>query len=136
MINNVKTISKSCKEYPSNLLNIPNSPDTIFALGNLSLLNTFSLAVVGARNFTLDAKIITENLVKDLVNQDITIVSGMARGIDTIAHKACIESGGNTIAILGCGFFSLYKQKIFQQILNNNRIDYKRIPTQNSCIQI
>lgn len=125
MINNIKIISKYSDDYPSNLLNIPNSPNTIFALGNLSLLKTFSLAIVGSRNFTIDAKILTENLVKDLVNQNITIISGMARGIDTISHKACIENGGKTIAILGCGFLSVYKQKIFQQILDSNRINYK-----------
>lgn len=117
----INLISKSSDKYPQKLLKLPDSPDIIFAIGNLSLLNTFSLSVVGSRNFTLEAKAITENLVKDIVKQDITIISGMARGIDTIAHSACIYAGGNTIAIIGCGFSTIQHQKIFKQILENNR---------------
>ena len=117
---NIKLISKLCDKYPQKLLNISGSPDIFFAIGNLSLLNTFSFAVVGSRNATLDAKVLTEKLVKDLVNQNITIISGMARGIDTTAHKACIRAGGNTIAILGCGFLMVEHQKIFKEILDNN----------------
>lgn len=117
----INLISKLCDKYPQKLLKIPDSPDILFAIGNLSLLNTFSLAIVGSRNYTLDAQTLTEKLVKDLVNQGITIISGMARGIDSIAHKACISAGGNTIAILGCGFESVQHQKIFNQILENNR---------------
>lgn len=117
---NIELISNSCNLYPQKLLNISNFPDILFAIGNTSLLNTFSLAVIGSRNYTLDAKIITQNLVKDLVSLNITIVSGMARGIDTIAHEACIDAGGKTIAILGAGFLIMEKQKIFKKILDND----------------
>lgn len=116
----IQLISKSCSDYPQKLSLISESPEIIFAIGNISLLNTFSLAIVGSRNCTFDAKNFTENLVKDLVSQNITIVSGMARGIDTIAHKTCIESGGKTIAILGCGFIHVERQKIFNEILKND----------------
>ena len=120
-MSNITLISKLCDTYPTQLLQIPNPPDILFAIGNLSLLNKFSIAIVGSRNFTLDAKILTENLVKDLVHQGVTIVSGMARGIDTIAHTACISNGGKTIAILGCGFSLVEHHTIFQKILKNNR---------------
>lgn len=132
----ITLISKLCEDYPQNLLKIPNSPEIIFAIGNLSLLNTFSIAIVGSRNYTLDSKLLTIQLTKDLVKQGITIISGMARGIDSISHKACIDSGGNTIAILGCGFQIVEYQKIYKQILENNRSNNIRVPSRLTCIQI
>lgn len=119
-MNKIHIISKTDNNYPKNLLTIENPPDIFFAIGNLSLLNTFSLAIVGSRNYTLDAKTLTSNLVKDLVKHKVTIVSGMARGIDSIAHDVCIEEKGYTIAITSGGFFKLCHQKIFNQIIKNN----------------
>ena len=132
----ITLISKICKEYPQNLLKLSDTPDILFAIGNVSLLNTFSIAVVGSRNYTLDGKGITMQITKDLVRQGITIISGMARGIDTIAHKAAIDAGGNTIAILGCGFSIVEYQKIYTQILENNRINNKRISSRCPSFQI
>ena len=119
-IDKITIISKSCNNYPQNLLSLSDSPELLFAIGNLSLVNTFSLAIVGSRNFTLESKSLTSNLVKNLVAQDITIISGMARGIDSIAHETCIENGGNTIAIIGGGFLYTSNKKLFNKILKNN----------------
>lgn len=119
-MNKIQLISKLCDKYPQKLLKIENAPDIIFAMGNLSLLNTFSIAVIGSRNFTMEAKTLTQSLVKDLVKEGITIVSGMARGIDTIAHEACMDEGGKTIAILGSGLLSIANQKVASRILSND----------------
>ena len=113
-------IEKENPMYPQKLLSIKNPPDILFAEGNLELLNTFSLAIVGSRNYTITGKILTENLVKELATRNITIVSGMAIGIDSIAHESCVEAQGNTIAILGSGFIDAKRKKIFKKILENN----------------
>ena len=116
----IALISKLCDKYPQKLLNIEDSPDMLFAIGNLDLLNTFSLSIIGSRNCNQEAKILTKNLVKDLVENNVTIISGMARGIDTVAHESAIDAGGKTIAIIGCGFIYAEDKKIFNKILEND----------------
>lgn len=116
----IHLISKISNNYPKNLLHINNPPDILFGIGNLSLLNSFSLAIIGARNYTLEAKILTSDLIKNLIKHKITIISGMARGIDSIAHEICIEEGGSTIAIVAGGFLNICNQKIFNKIIKNN----------------
>ena len=62
----IQLISKLCSKYPKKLLSLENSPDVIYAVGNLNLLDTFSLAVVGSRACTRESKALTEKLVKEL----------------------------------------------------------------------
>lgn len=83
-------------------------PFVLYAKGNLELLNTKCLAVVGTRNPSNYGKTVTYDMVKALARSGLTIVSGMATGIDSIAHKASLEIGGNTIAVLGSGFNNIY----------------------------
>lgn len=116
----IKLISKLCNKYPKKLKDLENSPNIIYSIGNLNLLNTFSLAVVGSRSCTIEAKILTEKLVRELATLGITIISGMANGIDSIAHETAIKCGGQTIAILGSGFDVAKGKKIFKQILDND----------------
>lgn len=116
----IKLISKLCNKYPSKLKNLKNAPDPIYAIGNLELLDTFSLAVVGSRACTIEAKVLTEKLVKELATLGITIISGMANGIDSIAHETALKCGGKTIAILGSGFDVAKGKKIFKQILDGD----------------
>ena len=116
----ISLISKLCEKYPQKILSIKDSPDILFAIGNLDLLNTFSLAVIGSRNCNQEAKVLTKSLVQGLVENNVTIISGMARGIDSIAHESAIEAGGKTIAIIGCGFIYAEDKKIFNKILEND----------------
>lgn len=117
---NIIIILKSSEYYPKKLLSLKQPPEFLFALGNLKLLNTFSVGIVGARACTEESIVLTKQLVTELSIRGITILSGMADGIDQIAHEACLKAHGKTIAILGAGFDTLKKQKIFTEILNNN----------------
>ena len=82
--------------------------NSLYVLGQIKELDKRSIAVVGSRDMTERGRKLTEQFVKALVREKITIVSGMARGIDTIAHKTALENGGRTIAVLGSGIDVIY----------------------------
>lgn len=94
--------------YPEPLRRIYDPPPLLFARGRVELLQSLCIAVVGTRHPTPYGVNATERLSADLARAGLTIVSGMARGIDTSAHKAAILAGGNTIAVLGCGVDIVY----------------------------
>lgn len=94
--------------YPASLKEIFDPPPVLFARGRVDLLHTPVLAVVGTRRPTAYGTQAATRLSRDLANAGLTISSGMARGIDTAAHKAVIEAGGNTIAVFGCGVDQVY----------------------------
>ena len=97
------------EDYPPFLKQVRNPPIVLFYIGDKSLLYHFpySLAVVGTRNPSSRGKEITREIVDGLPS-NIIIVSGMASGIDTVAHQSAIASGHKTIAVLGCGFNYCY----------------------------
>ena len=99
----MKVIEISDKEYPSDLRKIKDAPKKIFVEGNINNLNSLCLGVVGSRNNSEYGRKWCEKFVKKLVKSNVTIVSGMAIGIDTIAHNTAIEFGGRTIAVLPSG---------------------------------
>jgi DNA processing protein len=90
-------------DYPESLLTIRDFPKVLFYKGDLSLAKKRCVAVAGSRKTTQYGRNIAEQIGKRLAEKDITVVSGMARGIDTCAHTGALEAGGNTIAVLGCG---------------------------------
>jgi len=95
--------------YPYNLKQIYSPPLVLFAKGNLDLLlQNNNLAVVGTRRCTNYGEEITKSFVKTLAKSDICIVSGLAEGIDTIAHQSALEVKGKTIAVIGSGFNNIY----------------------------
>lgn len=107
------------QRYPNLLKKTADPPLVLFYKGELPEKMPPCLAVVGTRSPTQYGKTITEKLVADLVHNGITIVSGLARGIDTIAHQAALNHGGKTIAVLGCGLDYVYppeNRKIYQSI--------------------
>ncbi len=89
--------------YPRHLREIPLPPPVLYVRGALTAEDEWSVAVVGTRRATVYGRQMTERLAGELAGQRITIVSGLARGIDTHAHTAALEAGGRTIAVLGCG---------------------------------
>ena len=109
---NICVVTFKDSAYPETLKNINDFPIVLYTKGNLKLLNTKSLAVVGTRNPTIYGKTVTYDIVKNLAKSGITIVSGMASGIDSISHKACLEVGGNTVAVLGSGFNQIYPNPV------------------------
>lgn len=94
--------------YPARLRDIYDPPVLLFARGRVELLRTIMLAVVGTRRPSHYGIAATERLSADLANAQLTIVSGMAKGIDTAAHNAVLKGGGNTIAVFGCGVDLVY----------------------------
>ncbi len=94
--------------YPPLLREIYDPPPVLYYSGKLDLFQKPCLAIVGSRRHTLYGKEIAYKFASKLSNYDLTIVSGMARGIDTWAHKGVLESGGKTVAVLGCGIDICY----------------------------
>ena len=94
--------------YPQPLREIFDPPILLFARGRVELLQSFTLGVVGTRRPTPYGLAVAERLSADLTHAGLAIASGMARGIDTAAHRGALAAGGDTIAILGCGVDIVY----------------------------
>ena len=104
----IRTLFLNDKDYPQRLLNCYDSPTLLFYKGSASLNASKMLAVVGTRSNTDYGKQFTEKLIKDLSNQDITIISGLAYGIDAIAHKAALKNNLPTVGVVGHGLDKIY----------------------------
>ena len=118
-----KEIKIEDTKYPKSLRKIENPPLKLYALGNINLLEEDSIAVVGTRNITDYGKRYGGEICTELIKRDITIISGMAKGTDTLAHEIAVKLGGKTIAVLPCGFKNIFpkqNQKLFEQIIENN----------------
>src|SRR5579884_1264061 len=89
--------------YPRLLREIPLPPPVLYVRGRMTPEDEWAVGVVGTRRATTYGRQVTERLAGELAAQGITIVSGLARGIDTHAHAAALEAGGRTLAVLGCG---------------------------------
>jgi DNA processing protein len=94
--------------YPQLLREIFDPPIILFARGRVELLESLAVAVVGTRRPTPYGLAVAERLSGDLAHAGLTIVSGMARGIDTASHKGALAGGGDTVAVLGCGVDIVY----------------------------
>lgn len=104
----VEAITFVDPRYPQKLLQTNDYPFVLYCKGDLSLLNSRCIAVVGTRNPGIYGKTITYDISKGLARAGLTIVSGMAIGVDSISHKASLEAGGRTIAVLPNGFNNIY----------------------------
>src|SRR3989344_1795105 len=89
------------KEYPKLLSQIATPPKQLYCRGNIKLLNSFCFSVVGTRKLTAYGKEATEKIVSGLAGSGMTIVSGLAMGIDAVAHQTAIDNNLPTIAVLG-----------------------------------
>jgi len=96
------------EEFPPILKKIYDPPIILYAKGNLTSEDNFSVAVVGTRQPTNYGRIQAEAIAGELARQGITIVSGLARGIDSIAHKSALKNQGRTIAVTGSGLDVIY----------------------------
>jgi DNA processing protein len=107
-------------DYPQRLLEIYDPPPVLWVRGNASLLNRAGIAVVGTRHPTPYGAGMAEMLSRDLARRGVVIFSGMARGVDTCAHKGALEAGGTTIAVWGTGIDVIYpkeNKKLAEQIV-------------------
>jgi DNA processing protein len=90
-------------EYPRELLDLPQPPAELYAMGSGEALASPRVAIVGTRDSTAYGERISRTLTRSLVRAGVTVISGMARGIDGAAHRTALEEGGNTVAVLGTG---------------------------------
>lgn len=107
---NISVAAVDNKEYPKLLKEIYNPPHIIYYKGRLPLDGEFNIGVVGARKFSPYGQMVVEEIVGDLARNNLTIVSGLALGIDSLAHNAALGAGGKTISVIGSG---LDKQSIY-----------------------
>ena len=121
----VKIVTYWDREYPENLKKTADPPAILHVLGEVVPQDTIALAVVGTRMPSDYGKVVTEKLTVQLVRKGFTIVSGLARGIDTIAHRVTLNSCGRTIAVLGSGIDMIYpaeNKKLAAQIIQHGAI--------------
>ena len=104
----VKVLTCHDPVYPSRLKEIYDYPPLLYVRGSLLPEDEWCLAVVGTRRATVYGRQVTEEIVADLAQNKITIVSGLAKGIDSIAHRSALEAGGRNIAIFACGLDTVY----------------------------
>jgi len=118
-------IRQEAKEYPRLLAQIHDPPKQLYCRGNIKLLNSFCFGVVGTRKITSYGKEATQSIISGLSGTDITIVSGLALGVDAVAHKAALDNSLPTIAVLGStiddsGIGPRTNLFLAQEILENN----------------
>ena len=108
--------------YPQRLKYIKKPPSRLYVEGNIEILNEIGISVIGSRTNTQYGEKMCKKFVKDLVKYNINIISGLALGIDSIAHKECLKNSGKTIAVLPSGLDNIYPathKELAQTIINN-----------------
>jgi DNA processing protein len=121
----VQVLTCNDSAYPRRLKEIYDYPPVLYVRGALLSEDEYCLAVVGTRRATVYGKQVTEEIVTDLSASKITIVSGLARGIDTVAHRAALAAGGRTIAVFACGLDTVYppeNEKLAQEIAEHGAL--------------
>lgn len=120
----IEEISIKNNKYPNQLKNIYDPPAKLYVLGNRFILNQRNFAIVGSRKATQYGKKIAMQISKELAENGLNVVSGLAIGIDSYAHLGCLQvkDAGKTIAVLGSGLDVIYpkeNRKLAEQIINS-----------------
>jgi DNA processing protein len=124
MKENIEVLTINDEAYPLQLKEIASAPPCLYVRGDKNILGNKSIAIVGSRKFTSYGQRVVQNLTRDLARAGLTIVSGLALGIDGIAHNATLAANGITLAVLGTGIDdpTIYPREHFnlaRQILEN-----------------
>jgi DNA processing protein len=122
---NVKVFVYEAPPYPSRLKEIYDYPPVLYVRGNLPAEDEPCLAIVGTRRPTIYGRQVTEEIVANLARSKITIVSGLARGIDSVAHRAALDAGGKTVAVFASGLDIVYpgeNAKLAQAIMEHGAL--------------
>ncbi|MCE5258733.1 MAG: DNA-processing protein DprA [Chloroflexi bacterium] len=104
----IKLYCWASPDYPPLLKKIDQPPPLLYVRGKLEVSDELAVAVVGTRNPTSYGKEVTRHLAGELARNKVTIISGLALGIDGVAHQAALDAGGRTLAVLGCGLDYIY----------------------------
>lgn len=121
----IRKIDLNDAEYPANLKNIHRPPKTLFVNGSLVQQDAMAVALVGSRRASIYGMEACEKLAFELAARGVTIVSGMARGIDTAAHRGALKAKGRTIAVMGSGHGNIYPPEnagLYKEIVNNGAV--------------
>lgn len=125
-------VNMNSKYYPERLRNINDPPKEIYCLGNLELLNyKTNIAIIGSRNCSLYGERAAKDFAFNLAKEDICIVSGLARGIDSFSHIGALNAKGKTIAVLGSGLDNIYPKeniKLVEEIIKNDGLVISEYP--------
>lgn len=122
---NIKIVTICDKYYPEILKESINPPFCLYCKGNIELLNSDCIAVVGTRKISDYGKVVTNLFTKEFVRAGLTVVSGMALGVDAVAHNTALDNGGATIAVLAGGFNHIYPTAnfgLYKQICQNGLV--------------
>jgi DNA processing protein len=120
-----KIVTWDDADYPSQLKSIAAPPPLLYVKGAFAPADQWAIAVVGTRRATAYGREVTRSLVGDLARSGVTIVSGLARGIDAAAHQAALDSGGRTLAVLGHGIDVVYPpehRRLAEQIVEHGAL--------------
>ena len=109
--NNIQTITINDKYYPEKLKQIYDPPVVLFLKGNKKILNQKSIAIVGCRLCTSYGKEVAKKMAYDISLNNINVISGLARGIDTYSHVGTLKANGKTIGVMGCGLDRIYPEE-------------------------
>lgn len=107
----VKLIARCDEAYPGLLVSIVDAPLVLYVKGELTQEDARALAIVGTRKATIYGRDVTRQIAQQLAEQGFTIVSGLAHGIDAVAHRAAIDCGGRTLAVVGTGVDIVYPRE-------------------------
>lgn len=128
----VKLLTIEDEKYPPLLKEIPDYPISLYYKGDLNNISyDYNLAVVGSRNATTNAKLSLNKILSEFKNANITIVSGLAYGIDAQAHKSAIENNIKTIGVIGCGLDIIYPSQnkfLYEQIKQGAGVIFSEYP--------
>ena len=134
----IKQINSRDIYFSDNLLEIDNCPQNLYYVGNINILNTKAISIVGKRNASAKGKYYAYLLAKKYASQGFTIVSGLAKGIDQFAHIGALAAKGKTIAVLGNGLSKIYPEentKLAKEIIENKGlIKPENFPIRNRII--
>jgi DNA processing protein len=144
---NIKPLFLTDKDYPKRLLNCFDPPAMLFYKGNADLNSSRTVAIVGTRNNTEYGKSFTEKLVKELADLNIIVISGLAFGIDAIAHKCALKYGIPTIGVVGHGLDTIYPREntnlakqmikeggLLTEFQSNTKPDKHNFPSRNRVV--
>lgn len=111
--------------YPTRLAEIPQPPPVIYTRGSLLSEDAWAVAVVGTRRVTSYGRQVAEEIATSLARSGITVVSGLARGVDAVAHQAALQAGGRSLAVLGCGVDRIYppeNRRLAEQLIEHGAL--------------
>ena len=123
----IKTVNIDDDNYPEHLRSIPKAPETLYYIGDIKLIEHPLIAIVGTRRCSTYGRWAAEGIAYRIASCGISVVSGMAEGIDSAAHRGCIKAGTPTVAVLGTGIdicFPKSNLELYRRIAEDGLIEH------------